>query len=156
MTHILAPPLSSFLPFDHLKQTRRSYFKTVRPQQRTEDPQTTSAVYTLADQPLAEMDTTSQTGMATSSSVAGNYSHGAGGPAGGSAVNLHPTAAAFHPNPNGGYATGVAGPGADANPAAMSRKSLGGTTAMSPRDESSSQAGSMNGYALQEVAGYAR
>lgn len=54
-----------FLPFDHLKQVRRSYFKSVRPKTRPEESQQTqSAVYTLADQPLAEMDSQTGTGQA--------------------------------------------------------------------------------------------
>ncbi|KDN52150.1 kinase-like protein [Tilletiaria anomala UBC 951] len=48
-----------FLPFDHLKQRRRSYFKT--PRQGTNDVGTVSQIsgstgVALADQPLAEMD----------------------------------------------------------------------------------------------------
>lgn len=57
----------SFLPFDHLKQTRRSYFKNNRQPRAEEVQQTTSAVYTLADQPLADMGTASQVHMAVPS-----------------------------------------------------------------------------------------
>lgn len=50
---------SSFLPFDHIKQVRRSYFKHSRRTDRDGDTQSmsqaSSAAYTLADQPLAEM-----------------------------------------------------------------------------------------------------
>lgn len=46
----------SFLPFDHIKQHRRSYFKTTRKPEV--DGQTVSQIsssaFTLADQPLAE------------------------------------------------------------------------------------------------------
>jgi len=50
-----------FLPFDHLKQVRRSYFKYSRRERGERDgdtqsmSQASSAAYTLADQPLAEM-----------------------------------------------------------------------------------------------------
>jgi serine/threonine kinase 32 len=49
-----------FLPFDHIKQVRRSYFKHSRRERvdRDGDSQSvsaSSAAYTLADQPLAEM-----------------------------------------------------------------------------------------------------
>ncbi|UZJ53834.1 hypothetical protein CBS101457_003154 [Exobasidium rhododendri] len=50
-----------FLPFDHIKQVRRSYFKNSRNDRGDRDgdaqsfSQTSSAAYTLADQPLAEM-----------------------------------------------------------------------------------------------------
>lgn len=48
--------MHSFLPFDHIKQHRRSYFKTARKPEV--DGQTVSQVsssaFTLADQPLAE------------------------------------------------------------------------------------------------------
>jgi hypothetical protein len=53
--------LYSFLPFDHLKQVRRSYFKHSRRERGDRDgdtqsvSQASSAAYTLADQPLAEM-----------------------------------------------------------------------------------------------------
>lgn len=46
-----------FLPFDHLKQVRRSYFKSPKARERTleEQQQTSSTTYTLQDQPLADM-----------------------------------------------------------------------------------------------------
>jgi serine/threonine kinase 32 len=47
-----------FLAFDHLKQTRRSYFKHSRRDRGEGDSasQASSVAFTLADQPLAEMD----------------------------------------------------------------------------------------------------
>lgn len=56
-----------FLQFDHLKQTRRSYFKNKRrATEHDEDnaSHTSSAVYTLADQPLAEMGGPGTAGVA--------------------------------------------------------------------------------------------
>jgi serine/threonine kinase 32 len=55
------PSAFSFLPFDHMKQVRRSYFKHSRRERADRDgdtqsmSQASSAAYTLADQPLAEM-----------------------------------------------------------------------------------------------------
>ncbi|CAO1618155.1 unnamed protein product [Sympodiomycopsis kandeliae] len=135
-----------FLAFDHLKQTRRSYFKTPRPQQRIEEQQTTSAVYTLADQPLADMETTSQVGL----------SAGTPGGAGGSAVNLAANPGMnvmAHPQANG-YAM---------YHDSLPRKSHSSIRGGAPRTgqngyslDPPSQSGSMNAYALQEVGGYAR
>lgn len=49
----------TFLPFDHLKQARKSYFRSIH-RDRDQDPDSVSRVssiaHTLADQPLAEMN----------------------------------------------------------------------------------------------------
>lgn len=84
-----------FLPFDHLKQMRRSYFKTSRP--KSEAQQTTSAVYTLQDQPFAEMSSSYAVGRTSSSAEPGTGSvNGSAIPS--TSTSTQPSSAHLHRN----------------------------------------------------------
>lgn len=92
------------------------------------------------------MELTSQTGIVTTSAI----SPGAGP----SHTNLHPTSAVYnhngYPNNNGGAGM----PSSESVP----RKNGGIASPGGPgnMNETQSQVGSMNGYPMREVAGYAR
>lgn len=139
-----------FLAFDHLKQARRSYFKMARPKAKPEDSQqTSSAVYTLQDQPLAEMNSMLGHNLGT------NSINGVG-------VGSTSSLGAQHRPPQQQNSTGAWENGRDDYaPSRRSQSPVERLTSSEPQpsaiDEVDSRhVGSQGGYPMKEMSGFAR